>query len=108
MSHTNSNLPYGTQCGRNCNPFGNVATVTMQTSFTVSVISFIIQIQALVQLGLMIIFFGFISDGKVNIPEAGYKFISWERRDHTFKHKVSSMLAQQFDPQRLVRNGIQN
>ena len=42
MSHTNSNLPYGTQRGHNCNPFGNVATVSvMQTSFTVSVISFI-------------------------------------------------------------------
>ena len=41
MSRTNSNLPYGTQHRRNCNPFGNVATVTMQTSFTVSVISFI-------------------------------------------------------------------
>ena len=41
MSCTNSNLPYGTQRRCNCNPFGNVATVTMQTSFTVSVISFI-------------------------------------------------------------------
>ena len=26
---------------RNCSPFANVATVTMQTTFTVSVISFI-------------------------------------------------------------------
>ena len=40
-SRTNSSLPYGTQRGPNCNPFGNVTTVTMQTSFTVSVISFI-------------------------------------------------------------------
>ena len=42
MSCANSNLPYRTQHGCNCNPFGNVATVTMQTSFTVSVISFIL------------------------------------------------------------------
>ena len=28
MSRTNSNLPYGTQCGCNCNPFGNIATLT--------------------------------------------------------------------------------
>ena len=54
MSRTNSNLSYGTQYGHNCNQFGNIATVTascktlhwrtMQTSFTVSVISFIIQV----------------------------------------------------------------
>ena len=48
---------YGTlslTCGRNCNPFGNVATITasckmlhwqtMQTSFTVPVISFILSV----------------------------------------------------------------
>ena len=37
-----------------------------------------------------------MKDGKVNVPEAGYKFISWERRDHLYKNYVLNLLVQDY------------